>query len=141
MEKQQKWKVEYYLHWCSCQNDEGNELKKTKLLLNDKNEINKFDEEGRTPLHYSSWNGLHDNVRILLENGAMVNIQTPDRKSTPLHFACGMCKIKCVQVLLQYGADKNMMDVDKWKPIDLVKQNLFDRPKHEIEEIVQLLLN
>lgn len=54
----------------------------TLLLARDVQQINTVDKHDRTPLHYAAGLGLSDITRILLENGALLdikdeNLQTP----------------------------------------------------------------
>lgn len=91
-------------------------------------DINALDEEGRSALHYAAWNGLLETLLVLLSAGATVDIRSGDRRSTPLHFAAGMGHLACVEALLRHGADVFLLDVDKWTPLDLAKQDLMKTP-------------
>jgi hypothetical protein len=61
----------------------------------------KLDGEGRAALHYSAWNGLVQPTLVLIAAGASVDVRSGDRRSTPLHLACGMNKASVVLALLQ----------------------------------------
>jgi Krev interaction trapped protein 1 len=101
--------------------------------------LDALDEEGRCALHYSAWNGLLETTEALLEAGASIDVQTADRRSTPLHFAAGMGHPAVVAALLNRGASTSARDTDKWTPLDLARQNLFGNSA-AAAAIVQLLL-
>jgi ankyrin repeat protein len=131
---QSSWRSRYPLHAAACCVDDAalRALVLPATLLND------LDEEGRAALHYSAWNGLVATTKALLELGADPNVRSGDRCSTPLHFAAGMGHLACVRLLLQHGADSLLVDIDKWTPLDLAKQDLVhsaDRPA--IETVLQ----
>ena len=49
--------------------------------------------------------GRTENVRMLLEIGADLNLRTKDRQgNTPLHLACSYGHRECVRVMLENGA-------------------------------------
>ena len=45
-----------------------------------------------------------------------MNSQTPNGQSL-LHIAAANADLKCVQLLLQYGADVNVKDTNDWTPL------------------------
>lgn len=90
--------------------------------------INDLDDEGRAPLHYAAWNGLLATTEALLAANAAVDVRSGDRRSTPLHFAAGMGHLNCVESLLRHGADVFLVDIDRWTPLDIAKQDLMKSP-------------
>lgn len=57
-----------------------------KIALNNGADINAIDEYGYTPLHSAAKNGYLEIVKVLVEQGADVNIRTVDGK-TPAQLA------------------------------------------------------
>ncbi|XP_078583313.1 uncharacterized protein LOC144866015 isoform X2 [Branchiostoma floridae x Branchiostoma japonicum] len=71
-------------------------------------DVNVRDYEQRTPLHLAAENGHHETVSVLLAAGADVNVQDRRQGFTPLQYALtGIIHYKCVEVLLQHGADND----------------------------------
>ncbi len=61
-------------------------------------------KEGWTPLHYAATGPEPKAVQVLLDRGAVVDAESPDR-STPLMFAARYGKEESVNLLLARGAD------------------------------------
>ena len=78
---------------------------------------------GYTPLHMACERGHEQIVRLLIANGAKVNVKSM-RGWTPLHWSCyeGYEPIK--SILISYGADV------KWK-------DLFEKYKEELMTIAR----
>lgn len=62
------------------------------------------DESGWTPLRYSAWMGNEDIVKILIENGASVDVSDSEGR-TALRAACFSGHKNIVDLLLKHGAD------------------------------------
>uniref|UniRef100_A0A2K5R2C5 Ankyrin repeat domain 7 n=1 Tax=Cebus imitator TaxID=2715852 RepID=A0A2K5R2C5_CEBIM len=99
------------------------DLKKLKKYIQVKKyDVNSQDEEYRTPLHLACANGHTNVVLFLIEQKCKINVQDSENKS-PLIVVChnfsfsiGMCLIQCqkedcANILLNCGADPNLMDV------------------------------
>lgn len=78
----------------------GNVVWCERLLARGAN-VNK---KGWTPLHYAASSPEPKTVQLLLERGAIVDAESPDR-STPLMFAARYGKEDSVKILLAAGAD------------------------------------
>ena len=67
------------------------------------------DKYGLVPLHHAAISGDVETVKILLNNGADVNVSVgkQKRKSTPLHFACEYGHMDIAVFLLKRGAKIN----------------------------------
>jgi len=65
----------------------------------------------RTPLYYSLYNGYDEMVKLLIENGADVNIQD-DYGKTPLQLAVEYNNDEMVKLLIENGADLNIQNND-----------------------------
>ena len=70
-----------------------------------------------TALHLASRGGHVDVVRVLLSQGADVNVQNKD-KSTLLHLASRVDRVEVVRVLLEHGADMEAKDRNNFTPIE-----------------------
>ena len=62
---------------------------------------------GWTPLHYASTAGQLAVIRVLLENSAYIDAESPN-KSTPLMMAAMYSDSETVRLLLDEGADANL---------------------------------
>ena len=108
------WRKKYLLHAAACG---AGEISLEDVLLLPEVNLELLDSEGWTALHYASWNGLHESVRLLIKAGANVSTRTGEaRNTTPLHYAAGMGHQTCVQLLLDAGADPAAKDAEGWTP-------------------------
>ena len=100
-------------------------------------EVNHTDADGCTALHYAALPEESERkaaagiMRLLLENGAQVNIQdcTGD---TPLLQCARDGFIECVRLLLEHQADASLRDKQGLSPLDHAEQEGH-------EEIAELL--
>ncbi|KAJ0177115.1 hypothetical protein K1T71_007124 [Dendrolimus kikuchii] len=90
---------------CECQYCK----KKTDLYLSDIN-INLFDSNGVTALHYGARYGQDELCRILILNKANVNCCNK-KGQTPLHLAALNNKTVVIRLLLDHGANINAIDL------------------------------
>gem|GEM_PF-2220984 len=79
-----------------------------------------------TPLMMAANAGRADTAKLLLENGAKVNVkEVAGEKKTALHYAVDAKSPETVKVLLEYKADKSLKDKDGLTPLELAeKKNL-----------------
>ncbi|KAM3961516.1 LOW QUALITY PROTEIN: uncharacterized protein ACR2FA_004411 [Aphomia sociella] len=83
-------------------------LKTIKALLDSADDIANYGStEGVTPLHIASGQGRVELIQLLLEYGAMINVQDFDG-DTPLHDAALAAQHEAVAVLLHAGADSEI---------------------------------
>ena len=78
-----------------------NQLELAQLLIDQGAEVNKA---GWTPLHYAATKGHIDMMRLLMENDAYLDAESPNG-TTPLMMAAHYGTAKAVKLLLEEGAD------------------------------------
>ena len=79
-----------------------------KNLLKAKVDINALDTEGLSSLHWAAIEGNIEVTKLLISEGANIEIKGTIFKSSPLLFACQNGRTKIVQILLENGADINV---------------------------------
>ncbi|GMF13056.1 unnamed protein product [Phytophthora lilii] len=63
-------------------------------------------------LHVAAWNGWKEHVRLLIEEGADVNlVDSSASRKTPLHEACRAGHVPIVELLLRSGARLSAVDI------------------------------
>ena len=65
-----------------------------------------------TPLHLAAWNGMLDNVRLLIKLGADINAQDQIGQ-TPVEMAAHLGHVEVVKELFDAGAKKDFIDAVK----------------------------
>ncbi|CAD8137177.1 unnamed protein product [Paramecium octaurelia] len=91
-----------------------------KLLLN--TNLKGKNKEGNSAIHLASQNGHTECVKILIENGVLINIAGKNRM-TPLHFACAYNHMELVEYLLDEGARINSKDKFGRTPLIMAARN------------------
>lgn len=111
----------------------GNDTAYLKTLIKAGYSLNARDEGGWTPLHEAIGALKLDNVRILLEAGARLDIRsnegtlsaegerTDSGGLTPLMEACDRGATAIVQLLLRFGANVTMKNKDGWTALDFFR--------------------
>jgi hypothetical protein len=102
------------LHHCA----KNGRTTSVKRLLSIRNiNVNvKDDVHGSTPLHYAAVNGHVEIARLLLQNGADVNVKSDDG-FTPLHDAAFNGHVDILHLLVENGADLEAQDSDGWRAL------------------------
>lgn len=96
-------KLDEKLHWACMLND----LEEVKYLVENGADVNKTDNDGKTPL-LMALREYTDNIIIyLVENGADVN-KADKHGDTPLLDACSNNSLKIVRYLIENGAQKSI---------------------------------
>ena len=82
---------------------------------------NEKDDEGLTPLHHaaSRKGPTIEGVRTLVEGGANPNEELDSDGLTPLHLAAMNGDSEFIRILLERGANPNVMDHDRRTPLYL----------------------
>jgi hypothetical protein len=101
------WRGRTQLHHCARKGFTTS----VKRLLSIRNiNVNvKDDEFGETPLHWAALNGHIEIARLLLQNGAEVNVKS-DGGNTPLHWAASHGNVDTLHLLVENGADLEAQD-------------------------------
>lgn len=81
-------------------------------LLEEGAELENRDFMGRTALLYASTGPFPETVKILLDKGAKPNVVDMDEHFSPLMHAAAEGNLSVVKILLEYGADFSLKDVD-----------------------------
>ena len=74
--------------------------------------IESRDLMGRTALLYASTGPFPETVKVLLDQGAEPNVVDSDENFSPLMHAAAEGNLDVVKLLLEYGADRSLNDVD-----------------------------
>lgn len=79
----------------------------TKRFIEEHSDLIKPDENKWTLLHFAARDGLYDVCKLLLENGADVNVSNK-KGMTPLHLAAwNGCPLEIIELLIAHNADVN----------------------------------
>ncbi|KAK8734135.1 hypothetical protein OTU49_006035 [Cherax quadricarinatus] len=73
--------------------------------------INACNSDGYSALHEAVINDHLHLANVLLSHGADPNLQTFNRRLTPLHIAAQNCNLETMQSLLVHGAQVNLQDI------------------------------
>lgn len=92
------------------------------LLLGAGAELSQVDLSGDTLLHKACETDNARNLRHLIGLGMDVNQTKPDSQS-PLHDAAIGNRIDCARVLLEHGANANIVDHYGWTPLDYAEEH------------------
>ena len=84
------------------------------------------DGDGNTALHCASTSNRTDVIKRLLHEGANMNIQDRYTKYSPLQWAAldnkTEARILTARILIENGADVNLMNDDNKTPLDLARK-------------------
>lgn len=75
---------------------------------------------GWTPLHYAATKGQLDVMRLLLEEHAFIDAESPNR-TTPLMMAARYGSLEAVKLLLEEGADPLMKNAQNMTAVDFAQ--------------------
>jgi ankyrin repeat protein len=81
-------------------------------LLEEGADLEKRDFMDRTALLYASTGPFPETVRIMLDKGAKPNVVDSDEHFSPLMHAAAEGNLDVVKILIEFGADLSLKDVD-----------------------------
>lgn len=124
-----------HLPWAVDENPE-----QVGQLIKNGEDVNAMDEDGRTALHLAVEANHYGLAKMLLENGAKVNVKEHSMEGCyrglgwyPLHLALRNENRDIVNLLIEHGADVNAVRTDDWTPI-------FTAAYHGQPDVVSLLI-
>ena len=88
---------------------ENGDVKEVQYFIDRGVDVNAKDDYKSSALHFAAQNGRDDIAKVLIENGAFVDIRTNLQNETPLHMAC----LDVAKVLLLNGADMNAVEIGR----------------------------
>ena len=104
--------------------------------------------EGAYPLHLAALKGNKEIVRILLDNGARIDLKATNKdEATPLAWAAFFGQKDVVTLLIESGAPINVLDANHSTPLDAVvfvwklSQDYEEKAKHLMDIITILKAN
>ncbi|KAJ5546998.1 hypothetical protein N7494_004583 [Penicillium frequentans] len=89
------------------------------LFATKKLTANHKDAEGITPLHWAAINNQYAMCKFLMDSGADVNAKGGESVATPAMWAAQRCHYYIVNLLLSYGADPLLTDVQGYNILHL----------------------
>ena len=121
--------VAFLLKQAGIQTDAANTADETALMLaanaNDLASANLLIEAGAsvnrpnwTPLHYAASKGHTEMMRLLIENDAYIDAESPNG-TTPLMMAAYYATPKAVKLMLEEGADPTLQNKDGQTALDM----------------------
>ena len=81
------------------------------------------DLNGNTVLHLAINRGMDSIARLIIEDGANIEA-TNNWGSTPLHTSSLSLSSKCMELLLEYGANPHIKDNNNRSPMDLALNSM-----------------
>lgn len=109
------------LHWAikTTKSSDARQIRIVWLLLRHGVRVSQRDNFGLTAVHNAAANGNKQALQILLlEDPTSVHVTT-ESKETPLFFAVKNDSMACTELLLQWGAHSEVLNLRKQRPVDL----------------------
>ncbi len=120
-----------------------NSLKSVELgefLINKGLNVNSINKNGDSPLMFSCQHGNLEFSRLLINNGAKVNMKNIKgwiKGWTALHYAVLQNDIDLVKLLIQAGAKINVLDENKSNVLELAKKRKLNKVIGFLEEALK----
>lgn len=99
----------------------------SSLLLDHKANINATDNTGRSPLMHASAQGNDGLVRLYLSRSADIEQRDNIARWTPLFFAANNGRAATVRLLLEHGANRNVVDTQSNTLTDVARMSGYWR--------------
>ncbi|KAA0704824.1 Transient receptor potential cation channel subfamily A member 1 [Triplophysa tibetana] len=112
----------------------GNASAVDRLRRKSRENLSTRDENGASPLHYASAGGNLDAIRLIVSVVGSEELNVPDEQGrTPLHWAVERNQTQSCALLLELGADPNILNTAMMAPLHLAVTNKYNH-------LVELLL-
>jgi signal recognition particle protein len=121
--------AEYETPWWTAAKKADEPALQRLLAADDLRDVDAVDAEGRTALLFVSGLGSEPCVKLLAEAGSELDHRDNSGGLTALHLAAGYVKPGVVKVLLELGADPEVVDEKGRTPLDLAKEILKVTPR------------
>ena len=128
-----------FVNLASKVNGESDEAKLFRMLAKTIDVNMQRIEDGETALHMASAHGITENIKLLLQYKAEVNVQN-NYKTTPLHVASMESKCESLKLLVENGGDLNILDKKHRTPLHVAMErfiSLQDESNIEFIEAVK----
>lgn len=110
-------------------------------LIKNGEDVNATDENGVTALHWAVLYDRYGTAKLLLENGANVNVKEHSKAGGfcgwgwyPLHLALRNENREIIRLLIDHGADVNAPRTDGWTPLNTAAH-------HGQSDVIELLIS
>ncbi|CEG39710.1 Ankyrin [Plasmopara halstedii] len=106
-----------------CRQEDEDRTRRTvarlELYLRFNANINKRCQRGKSALHYATTDDTFEVAKLLVCNGAIVDLQDEEGKS-PLHHCIQAPSLMVANLLLQHGANVHLPDIDDITPLQRI---------------------
>ncbi|XP_020101675.1 uncharacterized protein LOC109719417 isoform X2 [Ananas comosus] len=109
------------LHWCLTGSSSSQDLRIMLLLLKNGAAVSHKNRLGLTPVHVAAAKGKSQALQLLLLHAPECVDIVSERKETPLFFAVKSDSLACAQFLLHSGANSQVLNLRRQRPIDMAK--------------------
>ena len=97
----------------------SDDIEKLKSDISEGAWLDLKNESGWTALHYATVKNSEKMIKLLIKNGADINIGDEKRGQTPLRFAAMTGKKEAVELLLANGANRHKKDINNKTALQL----------------------
>jgi len=109
-----------------CRKATEGDIKGIRRYLEKGGDVNAYDSEGNTLLHFAVRSGNLEFTKLLLDFGADIHARNY-YGDTPLHWSVQSKNLDVVKMLLEHGADPNALNVYTYSPIDWASWRFPDK--------------